>query len=111
MPQFLHDDSVSFMMAGITTSAWMGSDVFCPDTLDLLVSDFAADRFEVGCDFLGNRLLNAGHPLHPSAPPVPSHRPPPGHDPGFELQDVLGALVGRILLAAEDSLRGDSFGC
>lgn len=27
------------------------------------------------------RLLYAGHPLHPSAPPVPLHLPPPGHDP------------------------------
>ncbi len=27
------------------------------------------------------RLLYAGQPLHPSAPPVPLHLPPPGHDP------------------------------
>lgn len=27
------------------------------------------------------RLLYAGHPLHPSAPPVPLQRPPPGHVP------------------------------
>ena len=26
-------------------------------------------------------LLKAGHPLQPSAPPVPLHRPPPGHEP------------------------------
>lgn len=27
------------------------------------------------------RLLYAGQPLHPSAPPVPLHLPPPGHVP------------------------------
>jgi hypothetical protein len=26
-------------------------------------------------------LLKAGQPLQPSAPPVPLHRPPPGHEP------------------------------
>lgn len=30
---------------------------------------------------LAIRLLYAGHPLHPSAPPVPLQRPPPGHVP------------------------------
>lgn len=33
------------------------------------------------CALLDMRLLKAGHPLHPSAPPVPLHRPPPGHVP------------------------------
>ena len=32
--------------------------------------------------FLVNRLLNAGQPWHPSAPPVPLQRPPPGQEPG-----------------------------
>ena len=35
----------------------------------------------VKCALLETLLLNAGHPLQPSAPPVPLHRPPPGHDP------------------------------
>lgn len=30
---------------------------------------------------LDTRLLKAGHPLQPSAPPVPLQRPPPGHVP------------------------------
>jgi hypothetical protein len=30
---------------------------------------------------LETRLLYAGQPLHPSAPPVPLHLPPPGQDP------------------------------
>lgn len=30
---------------------------------------------------LETRLLYAGQPLQPSAPPVPLHLPPPGHDP------------------------------
>lgn len=27
------------------------------------------------------RLLNAGHPLQPTCPPVPLHIPPPGQEP------------------------------
>ena len=30
---------------------------------------------------LDTRLLKAGQPLHPSAPPVPLQCPPPGHEP------------------------------
>lgn len=33
------------------------------------------------CALFETRLLNAGQPLHPSAPPVPLHFPPPGQDP------------------------------
>ncbi len=33
------------------------------------------------CALFETLLLNAGQPLQPSAPPVPLHRPPPGHDP------------------------------
>jgi hypothetical protein len=33
------------------------------------------------CALFATRLLYAGQPLHPSAPPVPLHRPPPGQDP------------------------------
>lgn len=35
----------------------------------------------VNCADFATRLLYAGHPLHPSAPPVPLHLPPPGHVP------------------------------
>jgi hypothetical protein len=33
------------------------------------------------CVVFDIRLLNAGQPLHPSAPPVPLQCPPPGHEP------------------------------
>lgn len=33
------------------------------------------------CAALLTLLLKAGHPLHPSAPPVPLHLPPPGQVP------------------------------
>lgn len=39
------------------------------------------------------RLFNAGQPLHPSAPPVPLHCPPPGHEPvGIWFADTYVAL-------------------
>lgn len=42
---------------------------------------------------LETRLLNAGQPLHPSAPPVPLQCPPPGHEPvGIWLADTYVAL-------------------
>ena len=37
--------------------------------------------FVLSCALFDSRLLKAGQPLHPSAPPVPLHRPPPGHVP------------------------------
>ncbi len=53
------------------------------------------------------RLLNAGHPLHASAPPAPLHCPPPGHEP----EECSGGLYdpggGRGWFDAEDSAEGD----
>ena len=41
-----------------------------------------ADKCEtMTCVVLETRLLNAGQPLQPSAPPVPLQCPPPGHEP------------------------------
>ena len=41
----------------------------------------APAQLTVNCADFATRLLYAGHPLHPSAPPVPLHLPPPGHVP------------------------------
>lgn len=46
---------------------------------------------------LDNLLLYAGQPLHPTAPPVPLQRPPPGHVP----RDICS---GFAFLAAADEL-------
>lgn len=36
---------------------------------------------DVKCALFDTLLLKAGQPLHPSAPPVPLHLPPPGQEP------------------------------
>jgi len=40
------------------------------------------------------RLLKAGHPPHPSAPPAPLHWPPPGHEPGMCSGSRYGTVCG-----------------
>lgn len=58
-------------------------------------------------------LLYAGHPLQPTAPPVPLQRPPPGHVPrgiaaagsGFAAADELDAVAPCALLLATDEDR------
>ena len=53
------------------------------------------------------RLLNAGHPLHASAPPAPLHCPPPGHEP----EECSGGLYDpagcRGWMDPEDSAEGE----
>ena len=39
------------------------------------------DRTRVTFAVFDTRLLNAGQPPQPDAPPVPLHFPPPGHEP------------------------------
>lgn len=60
-------------------------------------------------------LLYAGQPLHPTAPPVPLQRPPPGHVPRgiaatascFAAADELDALAAcELLLATDEGLSG-----
>jgi hypothetical protein len=56
---------------------------------------------------LATRLLNAGHPLHSSAPPAPLHRPLPGHEP----EECSGSLYDpdgfRGWFDMEDSAEGE----
>lgn len=53
------------------------------------------------------RLLNAGQPLHASAPPAPLHCPPPGHEP----EECSGTRYDpdgcRALFDVEDSAEGE----
>lgn len=63
---------------------------------------------------LETRLLYAGQPPHPSAPPVPLHRPPPGHEPdgvgSAATYLAAGALGNRGTWAFGDNLMGDCRG-
>jgi hypothetical protein len=60
---------------------------------------------------LETRLLYAGQPLHPSAPPVPLHLPPPGQDPdavwSAATYFATGAFGSKGTWAFGDSLTGD----
>ena len=47
----------------------------------LWIKEACALSWVVKFALFDTRLLNAGQPLHASAPPVPLHRPPPGHEP------------------------------
>ena len=52
------------------------------------------------------RLLKAGQPLHPSAPPVPLQCPPPGHEPaGIWFADM---YVDLPFCAAPSTVDGDT---
>lgn len=50
---------------------------------------------------LATRLLYAGHPLQPSAPPVPLQRPPPGHEPLVLCSAAIYVAVDGVYCAGE----------
>ena len=58
---------------------------------------------------LDMRLLYAGQPLHPSAPPVPLHFPPPGHVPDEVWSSATYVAPGVFVTAGEFGLGGSPF--
>lgn len=81
VPQFWHAimtvASWLFSVCMAFTSIGVGSSAACSAKLK---QPFCL-CMTLTCVLLDTRLLNAGHPLQPSAPPVPLQRPPPGHVP------------------------------
>jgi hypothetical protein len=62
----------------------------------------------VKCALFETLLLNAGHPLHPSAPPVPLHLPPPGHEPSEVWSAATYVAPAAVWLGAH--LGGETLG-
>ncbi len=69
-------EGLGLKSSGVVRVALPSSPSFC----SLLITAGGVDIMAT-CVVFETRLLNAGQPLQPSAPPVPLQWPPPGQEP------------------------------
>ena len=109
MLQFLHDSSTAapemLFEASCSVVAWASFGgpqlrssvtVSAASLCTCFIAALAAEA--TCCAFFATRLLYAGQPAHPSAPPVPLQRPPPGQEPrGSAVFATSSAVVGSMV--------------
>jgi hypothetical protein len=106
VPQFLQESSKLLELAMVVCSD-SGIGISSPVAIGSGASDLDGTRVWLACALFGSRLLNAGQPLHPSAPPVPLHCPPPGHEPSpIVPSQELCVATNRFIAAGEVLLGG-----
>ena len=96
MPQFLQATRRgAIALEGEGSLTGLGGSAVDSATFDGWVAVFEEMLFdETAFEDFAMRLLKAGHPPHPSAPPAPLQRPPPGHEPGICSGSRKGRLAG-----------------
>lgn len=87
VPQFLHATTISADVVAVAEAptsspgAGVGLRRSSLAAISLDSATCRVVRFDTGTTRV-SRLLNAGQPPHPCAPPAPLHCPSPGHEPG-----------------------------